>query len=224
MPFTAEELNLVEAIHADPKNDAPRLSYADWCKGHDLGELAEFIHLMCQEPRFDLSLKRVPPWEGQLEPGFWEIKESDPDRVARTIQLLESIYGSDRFPETQYFEFFGRGLPVCEVSTERYPDLLSQQMINAVPLARFSLFLYCDRLADWLSHPMMHRVDVLRYYPNYDWDNDEQRLITSDDLKALLTSPLIDRLTELGLCGRLGEEVGEPLQELKERVQIDFSY
>ena len=30
MPFSPEEFALLDAIHADPRNDAPRLAYADW--------------------------------------------------------------------------------------------------------------------------------------------------------------------------------------------------
>jgi uncharacterized protein (TIGR02996 family) len=47
MPFTVEELALINAIHDDPRNDAPRLAYADWCSLNGLDDLAELIRLEC---------------------------------------------------------------------------------------------------------------------------------------------------------------------------------
>jgi uncharacterized protein (TIGR02996 family) len=52
--FSDEELALIEAIHADPKNDAPRLVYAEWLEGQGLGDEAEFIRIQCEEPYFSL--------------------------------------------------------------------------------------------------------------------------------------------------------------------------
>jgi uncharacterized protein (TIGR02996 family) len=73
MPPTAEEKALIAALHADLRNDAPRLVYADWLAGHDQGELAELIRLTCREPYFDLRMSRTAPWTPKLDWGFMDI-------------------------------------------------------------------------------------------------------------------------------------------------------
>jgi uncharacterized protein (TIGR02996 family) len=45
--FSNEERGLLEAIHADPRDDALRLIYADWLEEHELPAYAEFIRLQC---------------------------------------------------------------------------------------------------------------------------------------------------------------------------------
>ena len=222
--FTDEELTLIEAIHADPRNNAPRLAFADLCEGNGLSDLAEFIRIQCQEPYFDLRLSRTPPWTAKPDAGFGEIASQEPERVSDSIRLLEGLYGSDRFPETRYPESFRRGLPLCEVETGRFPDLLDQKELDALPLARFVLFLYWKPVAYWLMHPMMPRVDVLRFYPEYDWENEEQRRITRDDLVAFLGWPGLERLTELGLCGYLDDDTDDLLPELLKRVRVNLSH
>ena len=57
-----EEKALIAGLHADPRNDDPRLVYADWLAGYDQGELAELIRLTCREPYFDLRMSRTAPW------------------------------------------------------------------------------------------------------------------------------------------------------------------
>jgi uncharacterized protein (TIGR02996 family) len=43
--YHPEELALLAAVHASPKDDLPRLVYADWLDEHGRPELAEFIRL-----------------------------------------------------------------------------------------------------------------------------------------------------------------------------------
>jgi uncharacterized protein (TIGR02996 family) len=43
MRFIDEELTLIEAIHADPASDAPRLAYADWLDLHGGSGAARMI-------------------------------------------------------------------------------------------------------------------------------------------------------------------------------------
>src|SRR5262245_46469125 len=44
----AEQEALLEAVFADPRDDAPRLAYADWLAHHGEPLYAEFIHLQVQ--------------------------------------------------------------------------------------------------------------------------------------------------------------------------------
>jgi uncharacterized protein (TIGR02996 family) len=46
--FHPEELALLAAIHAEPREDTPRLVYADWLQEHGEPEYAEFIRLQCR--------------------------------------------------------------------------------------------------------------------------------------------------------------------------------
>src|SRR5262245_21521019 len=45
--YTTEEVGLLEAAHTAPRDDAPRLIYADWLEDHGRPERAEFIRLQC---------------------------------------------------------------------------------------------------------------------------------------------------------------------------------
>jgi uncharacterized protein (TIGR02996 family) len=223
--FPEEELALIAAIHADPRDDAPRLTYADWLAAHDQGELAELIRLTCRQPYFDLRMSRTTPWKPVLDWGFMDIQEDDPERVRRSIELLERIYGSERLPENDHPEFFRRGLPVCEINTERGLSRLDDVEIDVMPLARFRLYLVAPGLAAWLDHPIMQRVDILSYHPEYDWDAEDTRLIEEDDIRALLASPLVDRLEKFEMCGEStpGAEF-LARDDLSRRVRINYSY
>ena len=57
-PFSTEELALLDAIHCDPRNDRPRLAYADWLETHGLPGFAELIRIQCSEPYFVLTMGR----------------------------------------------------------------------------------------------------------------------------------------------------------------------
>lgn len=223
MPFCDDEMAMITAIHDDPKNDVRRLAYADWLAAHGHEDLAELIGLTCREPYFDLVLSRTTPWRSKLDVGFMDIEEAEPERIRRSIELLDGIYGSERLPGCDFYEYNRRGLPICEITTERYPDLLHSDEMEAMPLTRFRLSLHAKRLAEWLDHPFMHRVDVLRYYPEYDWGAEEMRGITDDDMRSLLATRLPERLEEVRLCGRL--DCGPNLViELRKRVGVNLSY
>ena len=48
--WSDDELSLLAAIHTAPRDDAPRLTYADWLEGIGKKEYAEFVRLQCQQP------------------------------------------------------------------------------------------------------------------------------------------------------------------------------
>lgn len=54
--FCDEERALLAAIHADPREDTPRLVYADWLDEHDCSDLAEMIRL-----GIEAAKTRTPP-------------------------------------------------------------------------------------------------------------------------------------------------------------------
>jgi uncharacterized protein (TIGR02996 family) len=224
MPFSDEERALIEAIHSDPKSDTPRLAYADWCESHELAELAEFIRLMCREPYPVLEYGRKP----KIAVATWEIKDEDPDRCARLIELLGKLHGSERFPETRLRDEYYRGLPVyeCELSDGRGDQ---EHYLTLTPLARFDVWLYTSEVASWLALPFMRYMDALRFRPtspprNDEDEDDEPLYITEADMRAFIESPAIDRLAELNLCAYLTSEAKTLVDELEERVNLNFSH
>src|SRR5262245_49272656 len=58
--MTSEELALVDAIHADPRSDSPRLAYADWLENHGAADYAEFIRLQCDQPYVAICTRDEP--------------------------------------------------------------------------------------------------------------------------------------------------------------------
>jgi uncharacterized protein (TIGR02996 family) len=63
--MTTEEMGLLEAIHADPRSQAPRLVYADWLEDNG-SPLAQYIRAECDlialppgDPRFGERLDRL---------------------------------------------------------------------------------------------------------------------------------------------------------------------
>jgi uncharacterized protein (TIGR02996 family) len=59
LPFSIEELALLDAIHDDPRNDRPRLAYADWLETHGLPGFTELIRIQWREPAHDLTAERL---------------------------------------------------------------------------------------------------------------------------------------------------------------------
>ncbi len=49
--FSADEMTLLAAIHASPRDDSMRLIYADWLEENGQAAYAEFIRLQCSRAR-----------------------------------------------------------------------------------------------------------------------------------------------------------------------------
>lgn len=164
-PFSAEELARLDSIHDDPRNDGPRLAYADWLDTQGQPELAEFIRLQCQQPYF--ALVKQGNEEPRVSHDTFEIKSYDPDRANRAIELLGSLHQSDRFPDVNLWQDYVRGLPLYEAEVNDWSlEYSVTDFCQAEsPLARYRLLLRTGRLADWLAHPIMRFVDVLRIFP-----------------------------------------------------------
>ncbi|QDV34970.1 TIGR02996 domain-containing protein [Tautonia plasticadhaerens] len=219
MPLSDAELALIAAIHADPRNDAPRLAYADWLEANGLGDEAKFIRVQCEQPYFSLITRdgiRPATDSGR-------IKFEDPERMEQAIELLGRIYPSERYPETRYYDEYRRGLPLYEEKLNDGNLRYSAAQIRAdmSPLVRYRLHLETSRLADWLNHPIMQFVDVLRISPGWE-DDDDVEDIRADDLRALAASPLIDRLEKLGLGVDMAPDAVELARSLERRVEVEY--
>jgi uncharacterized protein (TIGR02996 family) len=210
----------VDAVHDDPRNDAPRLAYADWLKAHGHVELSEFIRLQCCKPYFILDLGRDGKF--RLSPESWSDIDDDDDRVTHALELLGRLHGSARFPDTvKRWEEYTRGLPLYQVHLD---DGLKPSISIGIqefccgkpsPLARFRLSINTPRIADWLAQPFMRRVDVLRLYRR-DAEDGLIGCFTAEDISLLEHFPLLHHLEELGMIGRTTDEA-EPL--IRERLE-----
>jgi uncharacterized protein (TIGR02996 family) len=238
-PMTPEELALLSAIHADPKNDTPRLAYAAWLQANGQPDAAEFIRIQCQEPYFKLD---TADDTAKLSHDTWWAYRDHKLRVNRAIELLNRIYGSTRYPKLRhmYWEEYVRGLPLYHDEIDDY--CLDQSFDTLNPLARLDLTLRTARLAEWLAHPVMARVDKLHLWPKLppDAEPDEQRTMNphydafwAENIPVLAASAVIDRLEELNPCGchSTGELTNRSAQNLalcrellEPRVHVEYSY
>jgi uncharacterized protein (TIGR02996 family) len=223
-PFSAEELALLDAIHNDPRNDKPRIDYADWLETHGQPQLAEFIRLQCQEPYF--ALVKQGNEEPRVSHDTFEIKSDDPTRANRAIELLRGLHQSDRFPDVSLWQEYVRGLPLYESDVGDWMLEFSVSEFGQAesPLARYRLLVRTGRLADWLAHPIMRFVDVLRIFPD-EPESDFEAEFTEADIRLLERFPFLGRLEELGLCGPASEEAARLARErLEPLVPVSYDY
>lgn len=239
-PYTDQEMALIEAIHAAPRDDQPRLAYADWLEQHGAGDYAEFIRLQCQQPYIGIEGKQHPreslSWDSSYKDKAWS------NRLQRLIDLFPGIYRTDRFAslaELLFHEEFYRGLPVLTIEDGDCGmpmRVVNGNSFNLPPLARvdLSLHTYQSRLAEWLNHPLMFRVDVLRIWlhpadenepdeeeEDKDWDVE----FMESDIRLLANWPLLDRLETLNLCRSISPFAEELVEELlRPRVDVDTDY
>lgn len=166
-PYTAEELSRIDAIHAAPRDDAPRLAYADWLEAHGAGDYAEFIRLQCKRPYIAIRTREGPA--ASLSHDFPD-DEAGLHRLKRLISLWPVIIQSERFApyrQPYHHQEFVRGLALWEVDEVALSlDTAGKNPLvtDPPPLVRFRFCLRTEPgdLAAWLSRPIMRRVDVLR--------------------------------------------------------------
>jgi uncharacterized protein (TIGR02996 family) len=239
-PYGAEELSLIDAVHATPHDDAPRLAYADWLEAGGAGDYAEFIRLQCQKPYIGIS-NRDPTCPRKSV--SWEFPWGDKaaeDRLARLLTLLPGIYRTERFAglaQLKYYEEFFRGLSLREIEEGDYTlpcGVARHGKFDLPPLARARLSLHIDRfqLADWLNHPLMFRVDELRIWlhsrpdePEFDDPEVHTPEFDVPEIQTLADWPLLKRLTTLHLCAPIHDDAVPLIAQLLEPCMVvDTSY
>jgi len=222
-PYCSRELQLLDAIHADPLNDAPRLAYADWLTDIGQAELAEFIRLQCTQPYFALQVAGTPGPNVTLDDFL--VQYNDEARAARTIELLRRLHGNDRFPDVRrmVWQEYDRGLPLYEVDAS---DDMVTWPVDAFcgqcsPLARYRLIITTSRLAEWLAHPLMQLVDVLRICPDI-FDENGFAELRREDIVLLEAYARLDDFREVALEGTASRAVYQLVRErLEPRIPID---
>jgi uncharacterized protein (TIGR02996 family) len=234
-----EELDLLEAIHADPRNDAPRLAYADWLEMANKPEYAEFIRLQCQQPY--IGVVYHPPSKPHVSHSF-EMPWEDPEAKTRLNRLLTLAPHAYRVAKEFWEEHF-RGLPLLHEELYDGQSNYAQKLLALIgPAARLDLSLHTSHLAEWLSHPVMTRVDKLHIWPKLppDAEPDEQCTMNphydafwQGNIPVLAASAVIDRLEELNPCGchSTGELTSRSIENialcrklLEPRVYVEYSY
>ncbi len=231
-----EEIALIADIHADPKNDAPRLAYAAWLARNSIPDIAEFIRVQCQPPYI-----RLDTYDG-VRRSFDDSDMEGSEVADRAIALLDRIPAGLRYPKAG--ESYSRGLPVYEEEVDDDHLALPWEKIlrGGNPLARFSIRVRTANLALWLQHPCMARVDVLHILPDFPPEDepDEDSTMNShrdafweENILILAASPLIDRLEELHphgcqsvlhLTERSRHNMALCKRLLEPRVHVEYSY
>lgn len=210
LPYSYEELALMEAIHADPRNDAPRLAYADWLEREGESLHAEFIRLQCQRPYITIATYREKPGLSTT----YRFPPADPEadkRLSRILFLHSLLQHSARFApfrENSYYQEFRRGLGLWEVSSydaNRKGELIrtspsGRVVVSVPPLVRLRLCLETsvEYLLAWLQSPTLRLVDELRLRVEKD-----SYAVSDDfyhDLRAL-NSSTIRTLDTINLAG-----------------------
>jgi uncharacterized protein (TIGR02996 family) len=147
--FTRAELKLLDAIHANSREDGPRLAYADWLEHHGQAEYANFIRLQCEHAR-QHSEKHlaVPesPTEAELRRRFGQVWAAP-------------------FLKVQAQSGFERGMPAFQIPRPGTKGTLRAKVAQAFrygsPRHYLTLLLAVediDPLASVADHPLMKRV------------------------------------------------------------------
>jgi uncharacterized protein (TIGR02996 family) len=213
MPFGPEELALIEAIHADPNSNAPRLAYADWLVENRENEHAEFIRLQCQPPYFSVSNRDLGTQHQSYHLDQFFTSPADVARRDRMREVLPALYRTDRYASRRESEFFHeryRGLPLIYLGSKDNDNIGEGIPADMWPLCRVHLSIRTNRLSELLCHPIMARADFLTIYPPYPRvavPNSELDFLIepqcdefwAENIPVLSASPVIDNLKELHL-------------------------
>lgn len=146
-PFHPEELALLAAIHAQPKDNTIRLVYADWLQENGQPEYAEFV-------RLSIRLYRPISPEPELR-SRWEI--------------LRTNFGKQwaaPMPKPLSGDNYGRGLPCPFILCAKHgPEEVIPLLAGMSPRIRLCLILYDNALLPkWCSSSIADRVAHLQVY------------------------------------------------------------
>lgn len=106
--YDSDELALLSRIHANPRDDAARLVYADWLQEHNQPEYAEFIRLQIGQAAGVLN-----PWESPPES----------DREHELLKRFRGKWGAPFLASQAENPAYDRGLPSFQVPRQSAPGL-----------------------------------------------------------------------------------------------------
>lgn len=198
MLFSDEELALIEAIHADPKSDAPRLIYADWLE--DKGDRrGQFIRVQCAERPWIVA--RSKSGFGRTQPKSWDTNYNMPPWPEPIWHRL--------MPAPLELSGYSRGLALLYYPPTAQTPLTTKDwdriLTRVTPAARLSVFLpYSDTFRELVIHPLMGRVDILAI-ANF--------LMPRSAVEDLARCPYLSRITALNMRN-LDEEAQKAFDDL----------
>lgn len=214
-PFSADELALLAAIHAEPKSDLPRLVYADWLDDRGETEHAEFIRLQCQHHDTVIAGEEkrhyITSRERELLRRF---KQPWCRPLTRRLRLF-AYHGG--LPLVQFRMDGDAALSRIENLT---PDDLTRTLAAVNPRDRFALLL-CEGpvLGDLLQHEMVGRAAFLGITTGPEHIGRVGRHgVTADAVTALDRCPYLNRLWYVQLDGMEVEAYAHAHRTLKHRV------
>jgi uncharacterized protein (TIGR02996 family) len=194
--FSPGELGLLDAIHADPRNDALRLVYADWLDEHGESELGSFIRAEMLEENF--AYQKPAHLKGGLvlhrgsfcstESVVWEVRAEWFCPLPRPLK----------------FWGFSRGLPTVGY-WDRYSTLDNWTAVlhRVNPRVRLELDVADENcLAEHLAHPLMTRARLVSVYGRSQDEHSPSRPLGAEVATAIAESPHLDRLDALILKER----------------------
>jgi uncharacterized protein (TIGR02996 family) len=161
--FQKEELSLLAAVHASPKDDTVRLAYADWLEENGEPDYAEFIRWQVQNAE-EVTIPR--PSAKTLERWKAEPPASLAERMAQRLALNFGRWARPFLSDSEaHVRVFFRGLPLCRPFWVYSQQAEYDRLLRMNPRLRFQLGL--DETAlDFLAHPVFIRADIVTLGPS----------------------------------------------------------
>lgn len=206
--MTGEEVILLKAVLADPDNDAPRLSYADWCErqsDESTKARAEFIRLQIEIALMsNQSLDRGMAYQQM----YRVMKLYDAHHVEWTSGIRALVYGVE----------FNRGfVELVRLSTRDFLDSATQ-LFDVAPIRHLDLTNVSANADELFSSPYLERIRSLRM------DNCG---LNDNHLQILASSPHVGELRWLSVrengIGMNGIDALAQSQHLKKLTYSNFT-
>lgn len=199
-----EELALLAEVHANPREDAPRLAHAAWLESNRNPRLAEFIRLHIdpnyrryyEEYLHELAIKNRSSW----------LRSVPSDITAK-------------YSQARYF----KGLPHLDVNCQwsQWPTLFSSLAEWLHPRCQVELFLYVTSTSDLtpaLAHPLMERIAWLHILSDRNPDHAPEPRFMWEMRRLPLTVAQTEAVTEFPHFSRLHRLVFSDLTPEGEKI------
>ncbi len=190
--WSEEELSLLRAIHENPRDDAPRLTYAGWLEENEQREYGEFIRLQLRGHQDGES--------GDREDELWRVHQEEWARPMPGELRTGGVIG------------FHRGLPMPWIYPRRCSVARLDRLLAAIsPRCRPLLLLGGPTLlhpqagAAAFGHPLLERASLVRVT----WTHDPAQ--EAAILRAVASLPLPPGAEEIQIVRLSGRN--EPLAQ-----------
>jgi uncharacterized protein (TIGR02996 family) len=184
-PYPEDE-SLLQAVIANPHDDAPRRAYADWMRAQDDKD-AQIIAWDIDEHLRVADAYRADPC---ADPGFTSNRGNS--GLAYDLDLLVSE-GLISHPK------FYRGFPEkVSVRGNRFLEI-ADELYSLAPIRHLGLLLTPDQIPHVAASPHLARI---RSIAIDGWNKEPDSYLTDDDIERLLDSPYLQNVVQFELCGQ----------------------